>query len=180
MNKNIEPMSILECLTYDYRFERPTFFRLIFRYFFQQALRSVVDYRLARYFQLKGFKFLTVLIQNFSYRSTGAEINTSAIIGPGLKLPHPNGVVIGHGVHIAKNVTIYQQVTLGGKGRKTDVLPRYPVIGENTIIYAGAKIVGAVNVGKNAVVGANSVVTKDVADGETVAGVPARVIKNYF
>ena len=72
---------------------------------------------------------------------------------------------------IGEKVTIYQGVTIGqSKGV-------YPVIGDNVIIYAGAKIVGDVHIGNNVIIGANSVVVDSVPDNTIVAGIPARVIK---
>jgi serine O-acetyltransferase len=96
-------------------------------------------------------------------------------IGKNIKLPHPLGIVIGAGVVIKDNVTIFQQVTLGGKGgfHKLD----YPIIENNVIIYAGAKILGSVTIGQNSIIGANSVVLSDIPPDSVAVGVPARILK---
>jgi serine O-acetyltransferase len=95
------------------------------------------------------------------------------MIGRRLQLPHPTGIVIGHGVTIEDDVTILQNVTLGhlGDGSGADA---YPVIKSGSAIYAGAKIIGAVVVGPNAKIGANAVVLKDVPEGNAAIGVPAK------
>lgn len=95
----------------------------------------------------------------------------TAKVGKGLSIPHFQGVVVGGGVVLGDNCTVYQQVTLGQSRGK------FPVIGDNVTIFAGAKVVGGVHVGDNAIIGANAVVTKDVPANAIVGGIPARVIK---
>jgi len=88
-----------------------------------------------------------------------------------VNLPHPVGIVISNTAEIGENVTIYQNVTigwtLGEKERKAGS------IGDNVIIYSGAKIIGNITIGDNAIVGANAVVIHDVPENMTVVGVPA-------
>jgi serine O-acetyltransferase len=92
-------------------------------------------------------------------------------------MPHPLGVVIGDGVLIKSNVTIWQQVTIGGK-RKKDGVAEYPEISEDVKIFAKASVIGGVKIGVRATVGAHALVIKDVAAGEVVAGVPATTVRS--
>ena len=94
--------------------------------------------------------------------------------------PHLVGIVISRAATIGNNCTIYQNVTIGSKNYKEGdgkTKSNYPTIGDNSIIYAGAVIVGPVTIGKNCVIGANSVVTSDIPDNSIAVGAPAKVIK---
>ncbi|MBW7452540.1 hypothetical protein K0U00_00605 [Paenibacillus sepulcri] len=104
------------------------------------------------------------------------HISERSKIGRNLKMPHPTGVVIGEDVMIGDNVTIFQQVTLGSHG-KPGLSRSYPIIEDHVTIYAGAKIIGNVTIGRNAVIGANAVVTKDVPPNAVAVGVPAKIIE---
>lgn len=106
----------------------------------------------------------------------GVFLSSRAIIPASTRMPHPTSIVVGEGVKLGESVTIYQNVTLGGARRGDWAAGNYPQIGEGTTIFAGAVIVGAVSIGKHCVIGANSVVTKDVPDYSTAVGAPARVL----
>lgn len=110
-------------------------------------------------------------------RRYGVFVNPKAVFPTTLRMPHPVGIVIGEGVRIGERVSIYQNVTLGGARSGDWQAGNYPEVGDDTIIFAGAVIVGAVKIGRNAVIAANAVVTKDVPDYATVAGVPAKVVR---
>lgn len=110
-------------------------------------------------------------------RRFGVFVNPKAMYSTTMRMPHPVGIVIGEGVRIGERVSIYQNVTLGGARVGDWQAGNYPEVGDDTTIYAGAVIVGAVKIGRNAVIAANAVVTKDVPDYATVAGVPAKVIR---
>ena len=106
---------------------------------------------------------------------TGIEIHPGARIGKNLFIDHGMGVVIGETSIVGDNVTLYQGVTLGGTGKDTG--HRHPIIGNNVIVGAGAKVLGPINISDNTKIGANSVVLKDVVDTHsTVVGIPARVV----
>ena len=110
---------------------------------------------------------------------TGIEIHPAAKIGSNFFMDHGLGIVIGETAEIGENVTIYQAVTLGGimpsvESDSQRNQKRHPTIGNNVIIGSGAQILGPINVGDNARIGANSVVSKDVPSDVTVAGIPAR------
>lgn len=113
-------------------------------------------------------------LRRYLNRRYGCFISPDARIGDRCLFPHPVGIVIGDGVIIGEDCVIYQNVTLGARARGA-AGERYPELGDRAVIYAGAVVVGAVRIGKGAVVAANAVVTIDVEDGAVAAGVPAVV-----
>ncbi len=98
----------------------------------------------------------------------GCVISPRAKIGENLKLPHPGGVIIGVGVQIGNNVTIYQNTTLGRKIENEETCPK---VGNNVTIYANSMVVGDIEIGDNAIIGCNSVVLRSVGEDEICAGV---------
>lgn len=108
-----------------------------------------------------------VLIHWFWSLCTQSEIHLNCEIGGGLRLPHPTGIIIHPASQIGVNCMIFHQVTLAGR----------VTLGGHVDIGAGAKLIGPLHVGDHAVIGANAVVTSDVPAGATVAGIPARVIR---
>jgi serine O-acetyltransferase len=113
---------------------------------------------------------LSVFRHRFWSAVSGADIPLNTKIGGGLRLPHPNGIVIHPSVAIGPNCLIFQQVTIGANFRGT------PKVGANVDFGAGAKVLGPIVIGDHAIIGANSVVLRDVAPGTIVAGIPARLI----
>lgn len=135
----------------------------------------VIFYPLAHFLWQKKWRVPARLWSQIGRMLTGIEIHPGATIGKNLFIDHGMGVVVGETATIGDNCTIYHGVTLGGKGDAPGG-KRHPDIGDNVMIGSGAQVLGAIDVGNGARIGANSVVTRNVPAGVTVMGIPARVI----
>ena len=131
-------------------------------------------HRLAHTLYKHRVPVLPRLISHFSRFLTGIEIPPGAKIGEGLFIDHGMGVVIGETSEIGDNCHLYQGVTLGGTSTKRE--KRHPTLGNNTVVGAGAQVIGAIYVGENARIGAGSVVVTNVPANATVVGVPGHVV----
>lgn len=143
---------------------------------FSPRFAPVLLFRLAYKSQTTGLGILARIFSMLNVIFFGIEIATICRIGPGLFLPHTQGTVIG-AVSIGENAVIYQGVTLGAKDLDfTYDEDRRPVVGNNVLIGAGAKILGGLTIGHNVSVAANAVVLNSVPDFAIAAGVPARIV----
>ena len=123
-----------------------------------------------------GCIFLARLVNHFARFLTAIDIHPGAKIGRRFFLDHGFSV-IGESAEIGDDVTIYQHVTLGGTNPTTGVGgKRHPTLRDGVVIGSGAQVLGPIEVGEGAKIGANSVVTKDVAPGSTVVGIPAKPV----
>lgn len=119
-----------------------------------------------------NLKFIARFISALSRLLTGIEIHPAAEIGEHFFIDHGHGVVIGETTVIGNRVTIYQNVTLGGVN--TEKVKRHPTLADDVVVGAGAKILGPLNIGEGARIGANAVVVTDVPAGKIYVGIPAR------
>ncbi len=126
----------------------------------------LVFHKISHFLYINKLIFLARLISQIGRFFTGIEIHPGAKIGKRLFIDHGMGVVIGETATIGDDCTIYHNSTLGGTGKET--MKRHPDIGNNVIIGAGAKVLGAINIGDNVKVGANATVTKNIPDNVTV------------
>ena len=145
------------------------------------GVKAIFLHRIANFFSVAKFDLIARMISQFSRFLTGIEIHPKAKIGKNLFIDHGMGVVIGETSEIANNVTIYHSVTLGGISPSIDSesqrnIKRHPTLKDNVVIGSGAQILGPIVIGKNAKVGANAVVTKDVPENAVMVGIPAKNI----
>ena len=143
------------------------------------GVKAVFFHRIANFFSTAKFHLIARIISQFSRFLTGIEIHPNAKIGKNLFIDHGMGVVIGETSDIGDNVTIYHMVTLGGIAPSINSdnqrnIKRHPTLKENVVVGSGAQILGPVVVGKNAKIGANAVVTKDVPENAVMVGIPAK------
>lgn len=139
------------------------------------GFHALVLYRIAHYLHVHGFRLIARMISSIGRFFTGIEIHPGAKIGHGVFIDHGTGVVIGETTEIGNNVTIYQGATLGGTGK--DKGKRHPTVESGVMISAGAKVLGPITIGRNAKIGAGSVVLHDVPANATVVGVPGVVVR---
>ena len=143
------------------------------------GVKAVFFHRIANFFSIAKFHLVARIISQFSRFLTGIEIHPNAKIGKNLFIDHGMGVVIGETSDIGDNVTIYHMATLGGIAPSINSdnqrnVKRHPTLKENVVVGSGAQILGPVVVGKNAKIGANAVVTKDVPENAVMVGIPAK------
>lgn len=138
------------------------------------GVHAIWAHRVAHRLWTRGHRFAGRAVSQLSRKLTGIEIHPGAVIGPGLFIDHGMGVVIGETSVVGEDVTLYHGVTLGGttleKGK------RHPTIGDRVTIGAGAKVLGAIEIGTGSRIGANAVVVRPVPPNSVVVGVPGQIV----
>ena len=135
---------------------------------------AISTYRVSHFLWGQGRKELALYFQSLASEVFAVDIHPAARIGCGILLDHATSFVVGETAIIEDNVSIMHEVTLGGTGKVTG--DRHPVVRSGVLLGAGVKVLGRVELGQGAKVGAGSVVLADVAPHTTVAGVPAQVV----
>ena len=143
------------------------------------GVKAVFFHKIANFFAIAKFDLVARIISQFSRFMTGIEIHPKAKIGKNLFIDHGMGVVIGETSDIGDNVTIYHMATLGGispsiNSDKQREIKRHPTLQDNVVVGSGAQVLGPITIGKNAKIGANAVVTKDVPENGVMVGIPAK------
>lgn len=182
-------VTFFDCFTIDLKSRHPhryTLAELVGKFILKSGYRVIVYYRMAMYLRRVRFprwiaRLVAALLLVRIARVPGVEIRAVNEIGPGLVMFHPHDIVIGVGARVGRNVSIYNGVTLGAKtfeylSVQHKVLRDYPIIEDNVTIFSGAKLIGPITIGRNSIVGANSVVLESFPAGTILAGVPARMV----
>ena len=139
------------------------------------GVQALLAHRVAHALHETGVPVAPRLLANTTRVLTGVEIHPAAKIGDALFIDHGAGVVIGETAEIGDNVTLYQGVTLGGTGFARG--KRHPTVGDDVVVGSGAKLLGPIDVGHCAKIGANSVVIHDVPANSTVVGNPGHPVR---
>lgn len=174
---NAEQMGLIRTLKTDFSavFERdPAAISRVEVFLLYSGWHAILSHRIAHALVKRKVPILPRLLSQFTRLVTGIEIHPGATIGPAFFIDHGMGVVIGETSELGHHVTLYQGVTLGGTGKQRG--KRHPTLGNHVVVGAGAKVLGAIEIGDNVKVGANSVVLKPVPRDCTVVGIPGRVI----
>ena len=137
------------------------------------GVHALALHRVAHAIWRRGWTNTARFLSHIARFLTGIEIHPAARLGPGLFIDHGMGVVIGETAEVGENVTLLQGVTLGGTSLKRE--KRHPTLGNNVVVGAGAKIIGAFKIGDGSRIGAGSVVVREVPTNSVVVGVPGRV-----
>ena len=136
---------------------------------------GLAAHRLSHFLWKHGFKLLARMHSQFWHFETQIEIYPGAQIDSGVFIDHGSGLVIGETAIVETGVLLYHGVTLGGTGK--DCGKRHPTVRKGALISAYAQVIGPVEIGKNAKVGAAAVVVADVPSDVTVVGIPAKIVR---
>ncbi len=139
-----------------------------------KGFHAIQSYRIAHYYWAAGRESLALFLQSRISQVLAVDIHPAARIGRGILIDHATGVVIGETAVVEDNVSMLHEVTLGGTGK--EIGDRHPKVRKGVLIAAGAKVLGNIEIGEGAKIGAGSVVLDDVPPHTTAVGVPARVV----
>lgn len=139
-----------------------------------KGFHALLLHRVGHWCWMRGRRPLALVLQGLTSRALAVDIHPAASIGSGVFVDHATGVVIGETAVVGDDVSILQDVTLGGTGKRSG--NRHPKVGRGVLICAGSKVLGNISIGEGAKIGAGSVVLDDVPPHVTVVGVPARVV----
>ena len=139
------------------------------------GVKALAAHRVSHFLWNHGFKLLARMHSQFWRFWTQIEIHPGATIASGVFIAHGAGLVIGETAIVEKGVMLYHGVTLGGTGK--DVGKRHPTVREGALVSAHAQVIGPVEIGAKAKVGAGAVVVSDVPSDVTVVGIPAKIVR---
>ena len=176
IEENERSVSELCALDLKVAFERnPAWRDYLTPFLYSKGFHAVLFHRVAHWLWGNDRKHLAEYIHGAACRLFGVDIHPAAVIGKGLFLDHATGFVVGETASIGDNVSVLHGVTLGGTGKESG--DRHPIIESGVLLGAHAVVLGRIKIGANTKVAAGSVVLEDISPNTTVAGVPARVVR---
>lgn len=144
--------------------------------FLYPGFHALISHRICHFLYNLSLRFLPRLISQITRHITGIEIHPGATIGNRLFIDHGMGIVIGETAIIGDDCTIYHGVTLGGTGK--DLVKRHPILGDNVMVGAGAKVLGPIHIANNVKIGAGAVVVKECkTEGATIVGTKGQILE---
>lgn len=168
---------LLRLIKSDMRYHGGTSFKKKwYVYLTNPSFRLLLNYRIGRFFKLKKGKFWNFIAAYYKYKQLTkrtSHISYNCEIGENIYFPHPISIMIGDGVIIEGNATIYQHAMLASHGRENEKRG-YPYFEKGVKIFSSVTVVGDIRVGENAIIGAKSLVRHSVEANTTVYGIPAR------
>lgn len=166
----------------DIGYERNLLVKMVKRFLYRRLRPSTRIVYLIRKMQYYYFgnrlkKLYAIYLHKKIWNLSSCYISPLAKIGQGLKMPHPLGIVIGGESEIGENVTIYQGVTIGSRHKGDYEKGKQPKIRDEVTCFDSCKVLGDIIIGRNSVIGAGSVVIRNVPENSVAVGVPAKIIK---
>ena len=185
-NKKKSYGELISLLSEDYKRvskgnSNPNIFTFLKKALSNAGFRALFLYRFGNWFWEHKLYFFAGMCQRLMHHFAHCWISAAAEIGPGFLIAHVGGIIIGGGTKIGSYCDIRQNVTFGGNfNKQAEDGRQQPLVGNGVSFGAGCVIIGPVKIGDNSIIGANSVVTRDVPEGVIVSGIPAKVIKEVW
>jgi serine O-acetyltransferase len=156
------------------RERNPAYVDYLTPFLYFKGFQSLQLHRVGHVLWGNGRRELATYLQSRVSEIFQVDIHPAARFGVGVFIDHATGIVVGETATVGDNVSILQDVTLGGTGKESG--DRHPKVGDGVLLAAGAKVLGNITIGEGAKIGAGSVVLKPVPPHTTVAGIPATIV----
>ncbi len=173
-SSNYSILQLISDIKSDIKLKSSSFKGAIFYFLFSPQIKVLFYYRLSHWLYKNGFGGMSYIVSSWQSRY-GCYISRKCVVGQRVRLLHPVGIVIGDGVIIEDDVSIWQNCTLGSHG-KPSIPKAYPYVEKGVKIYGGSVLIGDIRIGKNSIIGANSVILSNVPENSVAVGVPYKRI----
>lgn len=174
---NAEKIWLKKCLSTEVYGGKKPWLGMAIRARLEPSKHAVMLVRKYQYHERVGHKWRALFTRSRLARCYGIFVGAKTEIGLGLRLPHPTSIIIGQAVRLGSNCAVFQNVTLGSRNNGDYKLGLQPKVGDDCTLFAGCKVIGAVNLGDGTKIGANAVMNKDSEPGSVWVGIPAREVR---